>query len=333
LTRSLTRQYKRVANVTHDDQLPPRPTGPTPEEISARLEALLKRTHALRQAQAAADASMPHDGPAWPPHEADIEAVEVMDAPVARVIRGDHTPPDTPEPARPSAPAKPSDGADSASASPEFGRPDWSSLRLRDTPVEPSGTPPWVWLVMAALVVALGVESAYLVRTAPWARDADTAAPVALRIEGSPQVRVRVNDDEALPLPLERTIGSGALVLGVDVVDDTRARVAGDTPPAAQPDSPPSPAPVVSSPAASASATGGAAIGATTGSVLIESSPSGAIVTMGGRERGPTPITIGDLRPGRHDVLVVGEGWRRALKVDVTAGATARLLATGAAQP
>jgi hypothetical protein len=319
--------------VTHDDQQSPRPTGPTPEEISARLEALLKRTHALRQAQAAVDAAAPHDGPAWPPHEADIEAVEVMDAPVARVIvRGDHPPPPTPEPPRPAASAAPGDGADTAS-SPEFGRPDWSSLRLRDTPVEPSGTPPWVWLVMAALVVALGVESAYLVRTAPWDREAAAAAGVALRVEGSPQVRIRVNDDDAVPLPLERSIGSGALVLGVEVVDDTQARAAGDTPPASQPDVPLAPAPAVASPPASSSAPGGAAVGATTGSVLIESSPSGAIVTMGGRERGPTPITIGDLRPGRHDVLVVGEGWRRALKVDVTAGEMTRLLASGAAQP
>lgn len=315
--------------------------GPTPEEIGARLEALLKRTHALRQAQSAADAAMPHDGPAWPPHEADIDAVEVMDAPVARVTIRDGSSPAAASPPT-TAPKPPGAGAgssDTDTAAPEFGRPDWSTLRLRDTPVEPAGTPPWVWLAIAALVIALGIESAYLLRTAPWARDAATATPVALRIEGSPQLRVRVNDEDARPLPLERSVGGGPLVLEVEIADDASA-AAGSGVPSSTPS-----APEPATPAAASAVPGGAAAvpapgagsgvvaGATTGAVRIESTPSGATVTMGGRERGPTPITIGDLRPGRHDVLVVGEGWRRALKVDVTAGQTARLLASGPAQP
>lgn len=320
--------------MTHDDQQSDRPTGPTPEEISARLEALLKRTHALRQAQAAADAAMPHDGPAWPPHEADLDAVEVMDAPVARVtIRdGSSAAPAPTTPPRPTASGV--DSGDNDAAGPEFGRPDWSTLRLRDTPVEPAGTPPWVWLAIAALVIALGVESAYLLRTAPWARDAATAGPVALRIEGSPLLRVRVNDEPARPLPLEQSVDGGAMVLEVAIADDASAP-SGSGAPSSAPEAAPTPAPASAVPGGPAvgPAPASAVPGATTGTVRVESTPPGAIVTMGGRERGPTPITIGDLRPGRHDVLVVGEGWRRALKVDVTAGQTARLLASGPAQP
>ena len=69
---------------------------------------------------------------------------------------------------------------------------------------------------------------------------------------------------------------------------------------------------------------------ATTGAVRIESDPPGAVVTMEGRERGVTPITIGQLRPGRHDVIVVTPGQGRLdLKVDVSAGQTTRLDASG----
>ena len=55
---------------------------------------------------------------------------------------------------------------------------------------------------------------------------------------------------------------------------------------------------------------------ATTGGVVIESTPPGLPVTMGGRPRGVTPVTIGQMRPGRHDVLVGGP----ARQVDVIAG-------------
>jgi hypothetical protein len=54
----------------------------------------------------------------------------------------------------------------------------------------------------------------------------------------------------------------------------------------------------------------------TTGAVTIESTPPGLPVTMGGRSRGVTPLTLGRIPPGRHDVLV-GTATRQ---VDVTAG-------------
>jgi hypothetical protein len=276
-----------------DDHAPERPTGPTPEEISARLEALLKRTHALRQAQATTDASAPDGGTAWPPPDVDLAAVDVVDVP------------DTAE------------SAEVAAFTSEFGRPDWSSLRLREPVVETPGTPAWVWLVIAALVTALGLESAYLLRTAPWAlAAADATAPsLALRIDGASSLQVRVNDEGPRPLPLERTVDGGDLRLAIETA--TAPAVA--TPPARRD-------PALSAPTAIATP-------ATVGSVLIETTPPGAVVVMEGRERGVTPLTIGQLRPGRHDVVVAGTGWRRALKVDVTAGQTAHLTVTRPGQP
>jgi hypothetical protein len=70
-----------------------------------------------------------------------------------------------------------------------------------------------------------------------------------------------------------------------------------------------------------ASATGPAAVSATRGAVVIESTPAGLPVTMEGRERGLTPITIGQLKPGRHDVLVGG----LARQVDVSANQVSTL--------
>ena len=55
--------------------------------------------------------------------------------------------------------------------------------------------------------------------------------------------------------------------------------------------------------------------------MTIESVTPGLPVTMGGRPRGVTPLTLGKIAPGRHDVLVGSS----ALKVDVTAGEVATL--------
>ena len=61
---------------------PERPVGspgnPTPEEISARLEALLKRTHTLRTERSAQRANAPRDI-AWPPPERELDHYDVVD--------------------------------------------------------------------------------------------------------------------------------------------------------------------------------------------------------------------------------------------------------------
>lgn len=246
------------------------PAGPTPEEISARLEALLKRTHELRRAQATArPGGQPDEGPTWPPSDRDLAAVEVLDVPAARD----------------GAPLTAVPRAETAPEPPPGERPDWSTLRLREAPpATPSTkTPAWVWPVIAALVLALGIETAYLLWTAPWTVPAVPAVAAVADAPAPPAVAPAENF--ANPQVPER----------------------------AEPESAPAPGP-----------------SATTGAVRIESDPPGAIVTMEGRERGATPLTIDQLRPGRHDVIVVRPGQGRLeLKVDVSAGQTTRLDASG----
>ncbi len=277
------------------------PAGPTPEEISARLEALLKRTHELRRAQAKRRTDGPPDeGPTWPPSDRDMAAVEVLDVPASRSGGPLFTPPLAG--AAPSAQEDTPHAEAATRPQPMDERPDWSTLRLRDAPPDAPAikTPRWVWPVLVVLVVALAAESAYLVWTAPWAVapvSAVTAAPVDSRVEPA-----------AVPPAAE--------------------------PPAAAPAEPPQPSaasaaqPAIPTPSGTPDAV--AATSATTGAVLIESDPPGAVVTMEGRERGVTPLTIGRLRPGRHDVTVVRPGLGRLdLKVDVEAGRTTRLDASG----
>lgn len=327
--------------MTHDDT-PDRPEGPTPEEISARLEALLKRTHALRRAQSAAPPpAMTESGPIWPPPDGDLAEVDVVSVGAA--------PAETSQASRPDAGAdRPVTGAaarsmlhsneDTAVSPPphDFGRPDWSTLRLRDAAVEPPRTPAWVWLAIAALVLALGAETAYLLRTAPWAGAGSvqgTAARTRLRVDGAEGLRVRVNDAAPRPLPLDAT------------VDGDDVRVAVETAPSLETVASPVQAAPVGAPAQEAALADGPAgalaagptspapatgplpelTSATMGAVRIDSTPAGALVFMEGRERGSTPLTVGPLRPGRHDVIVRGTGWQRELKVDVRASETATL--------
>lgn len=331
--------------MSKDESRPP-VTAPTPEEISARLEALLKRTHALRRAGPAA----PTDGPMWPPPDGDLAAMEVVDVP-PRPVRPEPVPAPVAPTARTAAEALPpreatrpeSDegsgaptlpderpGSDRGFDAPSFGRPDWSSLRLRDTPTEVVRTPAWVWLLVAALVIALGVETAYLLRTQPWAAaNAPAVVNATVRVDGPADLRVSYGDAQGRSLPADVPLAAadGRLVIehaapaAADAAeaDGGAAAVGGPDAPAAT--TPPAAAP---RPAAAA---------ATTGAVRIQSTPSGAIVTMEGRERGPTPITIDNLRPGRHQVLVKSPVGGRMYLVDVTAGATASLDANLASPP
>jgi hypothetical protein len=61
---------------------------------------------------------------------------------------------------------------------------------------------------------------------------------------------------------------------------------------------------------------------ATTGSIDVRSDPPGAAVTVAGRQRGVTPVTVTDLGPGIHDVLLNYGGRSRIERVAVSAGRT-----------
>jgi len=67
-----------------------------------------------------------------------------------------------------------------------------------------------------------------------------------------------------------------------------------------------------------------------TGSLSVTSDPAGSAVTVDGTSRGQTPLTIRDLTPGRHEVLVKGANTTYQRSVQVEAGATASLVVGGA---
>jgi hypothetical protein len=64
-----------------------------------------------------------------------------------------------------------------------------------------------------------------------------------------------------------------------------------------------------------------------TGQVSVQSDPAGATVTVDGVSRGIAPLTIADLAPGEHEVVLQGQGTTSKHKVVVQAGVTASLIA------
>jgi hypothetical protein len=65
---------------------------------------------------------------------------------------------------------------------------------------------------------------------------------------------------------------------------------------------------------------------AMTGSLDIRSDPSGARVTIDGQARGTTPVTVRDLAPGEHQVVIDARGRKVTQTVRVDAGLTAQLV-------
>ncbi|MGE3189002.1 MAG: PEGA domain-containing protein [Vicinamibacterales bacterium] len=82
-------------------------------------------------------------------------------------------------------------------------------------------------------------------------------------------------------------------------------------------------------PAARPRAAAPAAPRATTGSLLVESRPTGATVMVNGRARGATPLTLDGLAPGRYTIRIERPGYRPwQTTADVTAGGRARVAAS-----
>lgn len=65
---------------------------------------------------------------------------------------------------------------------------------------------------------------------------------------------------------------------------------------------------------------------ATTGILEVRSEPSRARVTIDGRERGSTPLTLRDITPGDYQVVLERGGWKSTQTVRVEPGATAQLV-------
>jgi hypothetical protein len=67
----------------------------------------------------------------------------------------------------------------------------------------------------------------------------------------------------------------------------------------------------------------------TTGSLNVDSRPSGAAVTINGKPSGTTPMTLNDLAPGEYQILMAMPGYRNfATTVRVVAGERVRAAAS-----
>lgn len=65
---------------------------------------------------------------------------------------------------------------------------------------------------------------------------------------------------------------------------------------------------------------------ATTGVLEVRSEPSKAKVTIDGRERGSTPLTLRDVAPGNYKVVLERGGWKSTQTVRIDPGSTAQLV-------
>ncbi len=65
---------------------------------------------------------------------------------------------------------------------------------------------------------------------------------------------------------------------------------------------------------------------ATTGVLEVRSEPARAKVTIDGRERGSTPLTLRDVTPGDYQVVLERAGWKSTQTVRVEPGSTAQLV-------
>ena len=65
---------------------------------------------------------------------------------------------------------------------------------------------------------------------------------------------------------------------------------------------------------------------ATTGVLEVRSEPAKARVTIDGRERGSTPLTLRDVAPGDYKVVLERAGWKSTQVVRAEPGGTAQLV-------
>ena len=186
------------------------PGNPTPEEISARLEALLKRTHTLRTERAARAASDQPVGMTWPPPDRELAHYDVVDT-----ADGETSPAEAADAARPAAtPAS----TTSASETPRDGtftspRPDWSDLRLRPSAHDQPPSTSWLWVAAVLLGLIAAGEAAYI-----WSLRSDKPAALSgrLRVDAPDGADVRVDGRSIGTAPVDHELEPGGYT--VDIV-------------------------------------------------------------------------------------------------------------------
>jgi hypothetical protein len=116
-----------------------------------------------------------------------------------------------------------------------------------------------------------------------------------------------------------------ATALVPDAGDTDVAVEPGDV--ATPPDVPPAGAPDPAAPAVTRPPEAGAPAPAGTGQLVVQSTPSGALVTIDGQPAGLTPVTVPDLALGEHRVQVARPGFvPAAARVDLTPESPTRTL-------
>ena len=254
----------------------------------------------------------------WPPPDRELDRYDVVDVPEddRTTSPAPATPPTAPAPATPQA----------------FARPDWGELRLRSAPAEPPARSPWLGILATLLALVALAEGAYI-----WFADnpPSVVEDGHLRVDGPEGAEVRLDGERVGRAPLDQDLAPGVYQVEVLTAGQSSGRqrvpvgpgrtvvlLPMGTPPALPAASPVSdnagaPAsPVSSSEPPSTRTASDATVSDTTGAIDIDSTPTGLPVTMGGRPRGVTPLTVGQVKPGRHDVMVGG----LLRQVDVRAG-------------
>jgi hypothetical protein len=249
----------------------------------------------------------------WPPPDRELDGYDVVD------VDEGHTTPPAPESAGttagPSIAAR-GTGDQSDRAASEFARPDWSELRLRTSGDEQGARSHWPWALITVLALATVGQAAYI-----WYLQTTRPAAISgrIRVDGPDGAQVRVNGQAIGIAPVDHALEPGGyaieivdqhgtvkaddVIVGlgrtvVVLVPDASTTASPTAPPTASSGRPPNGASPVGA------GTAGPTVSPTMGAVVIETVPAGLPVTMGGRPRGVTPVTIGLIRPGRHDVMV-----------------------------
>jgi hypothetical protein len=193
-------------------------------------------------------------------------------------------------------------------AAPAAARSDRQPERAADTPRRHRSRK-WRWMAVAAVaVVALGVGGVFAVRTY---RKPVPPALGTLSVQTNPAgVPVFVDGVAQGNTPARLSLNPGAHIL------ELRGRGV------------PRVIPITITSGAEASQYLELPETPSTGSLLVQSEPAGAHVAIDGTDRGTAPVSVADLAPGEHEIVLQADGATAVRqKVNIQAGVTASILA------